>query len=304
MTFCGRANFLMHAPILILAALFMLAAGCSKESTEPERPAVKPVEDAISQIVSLVAPSGGVAVTMRELDVSRMSAERFRQELESFPSENVTVWMPGAERWLLVGWNGEGKVSLSAALEMFAVDPECTASLPEVFANYAGIREEIMPAFKSRLEGNVVAEWFVPRSLPFIDWLDDSGIDRDILRETCAEMRSMQIARRIVLEGNAMARAAKDKNGEEAAAAKWATAYLRNPRDPMLLERLDRLARNAQGFLEVGKVLQAMKCYETMLLVNPNDAAAVHNFGVCLKKIGKADLAEKVLERARRLQKQ
>ena len=47
-----------------------------------------------------------------------------------------------------------------------------------------------------------------------------------------------------------------------------------------------------------------MKCYETMLLVNPNDAAAVHNFGVCLKKIGKADLAEKVLDRARKLQKQ
>ena len=303
MRFRMRVGLLRWAMVPAFAALFLAFAGCSKDSAEPERPAVKPVEDAISQIVSLVAPSGGVAVVMRELDVSGMSAERFRSVLEEFQAENVTVWMPGEDRWLLIGWNGDGKVSLASALETFAVDPESTASMPETFASYVGLREEIMPAFQSRLEGSVVAEWFVPRSLPFIDWLDDSGIDRDILRTTRAEIRSMQIARRLVLEGNAIARTAKDKKDEEAAAAKWATAYLRNPRDPMLLERLDRLARNAQGFLEVGKVLQAMKCYETMLLVNPNDAVAVHNFGVCLKKIGKVDLAEKALERARKLQK-
>ena len=78
---------------------------------------------------------------------------------------------------------------------------------------------------------------------------------------------------------------------------------LRNPRDPMLLDRLDRLNRNANGFLEVGKVLQAMKCYETMILINPKDAAAVRNFGLCLRKIGRDEVAEKVLERARELAK-
>ena len=304
MRFLGRAGFLCRAAAPALAALVLSTAGCSKDDDRaPEQPAAKPVEDAIAQIVSIVAPSGGVVVTMRELDVSGMSADRFRTVMEGFQADNVTLWMPGADRWLLVGWNGEGKVSLASALEMFAVDPESTASLPEVFASYVGVKEEIMPAFQSRLEGNVVAEWFMPRSVPFIDWLDTSGIDKDILRTTLAEMRSMQMARRTVLEGNIIARTAKDKKDEDEAVSKWATAYLRNPRDSMLLERLDRLARNAHGFLEVGKVLQAMKCYETMLLINPNDATAVHNFGMCLKKIGKADLAEKVLERARRLQK-
>ena len=46
-----------------------------------------------------------------------------------------------------------------------------------------------------------------------------------------------------------------------------------------------------------------MKCYETIILVNPKDAVAIHNFGLCLRKIGKSELAEKVLERARELAK-
>jgi tetratricopeptide (TPR) repeat protein len=68
-----------------------------------------------------------------------------------------------------------------------------------------------------------------------------------------------------------------------------------------LLERLDRLDRNAKGFMAVRKVLLAMKCYETMALIRPDDPVALHNFGMCLKKIGKLDLAEKVLERAKKL---
>ena len=44
-----------------------------------------------------------------------------------------------------------------------------------------------------------------------------------------------------------------------------------------------------------------MKCYETLVLVRPDDATAVHNFGMCLKRLGKLDVAEKALERARRL---
>ena len=71
-----------------------------------------------------------------------------------------------------------------------------------------------------------------------------------------------------------------------------------------LLERIDRLNRNAKGFLEVGKPLQAMKCYETVVLIRPNDPVAIHNFGACLMKIGKRDLAEKILEKAKKLAEQ
>ena len=48
-------------------------------------------------------------------------------------------------------------------------------------------------------------------------------------------------------------------------------------------------------------MIQAMKCFETVVLVYPNDPTAIHNFGMCLKKIGKLDLAEKTLARARKL---
>ena len=135
------------------------------------------------------------------------------------------------------------------------------------------------------------------KDIPSIGWLDTSGVDADILRATMAEIRSMQVVRRVALDGDMLAAEASDKEGEEKAAAAWARALLRNPRELFVLERLDRLARNARGFLEVGKVLQAMKCYETMVLVKP-DARNVRNFGLCLKRIGKLDLAEKVLKRA------
>jgi len=277
-------------------------AGCSKKEPPPTTtPLSKSVEDAMSRIVDFVVPDGGVGVSIAELDVSNMTMDDFRRELESFDAENVTVWMPGENHWLLVGWNGTNQVSLAAAMDVFAMDDENATSPPEVFASYAGMLEDIYPAFASRLEGTVLPEWFVTKEIPELPWLDTSRIDRDIMRRTLAEIRSMQIVRRLVLEGNIIARSATDKKGEEDAAGKWAKAMLRNPRDPMLLERLDRLNRNAKGFLEVGKVLQAMKCYETIILVNPKDAAAVRNFGLCLRKIGRNEIAEKVLERAREL---
>ena len=62
------------------------------------------------------------------------------------------------------------------------------------------------------------------------------------------------------------------------------------------------LNRNARGFLEVDKVLQAMKCYETIILINPNDAVAVGNFGLCLRKLGRLDMAKEVLARAKELE--
>ena len=113
----------------------------------------------------------------------------------------------------------------------------------------------------------------------------------------------MQVVRRLLLEGNMLAAKAKDKKGEEAAIDCWARAALRNPSDPMLRERIENLKRNAKGFLALNKVLQALKCYETIVLITPNDAAAVYNFGACLMKIGKRDMAEEVLKRGKELLK-
>ncbi|MBQ0031380.1 MAG: hypothetical protein KBT68_01115, partial [bacterium] len=179
--------------------------------------------------------------------------------------------------------------------------PKCMTSVAEVFASYARTRDEILPAFERKLRGEVVPEWFIAKNVPEIGWLDVSGIDEDILKTALSEIRSAQVMRRELLRGNMLAAKATDKKGEEAATDVWAKVAIRSPNDPMLLERIDRLNRNAKGFLEVGKVLQAMKCYETVVLIRPNDPVAVHNFGTCLKKIGKLDLAEKILAKAKKL---
>ena len=280
----------------------LAVAGCSKE---PVRQVGKhelsaPVKEAVYRIGKLERTSVSEH-SAKVLNVSGMSAADFRRELEAFAGEDVHVWMPGEKDWLLIGNLSTNPVPLAKAMEEFAADPKCMTSVAEVFASYAGTREDILPAFKRKLEGEVVPEWFITKDIPEINWLDISDVDEDILKATMSEIRSAQVMRRELLKGNMLAAKATDKKGEEAATEVWAKVALRNPNDPMLLERIDRLNRNAKGFLEVGKVLQAMKCYETIVLIRPNDAAAVHNFGMCLMKIGKRDLAEKVLKRAEAL---
>lgn len=282
------------------AAAALLLAACSREGpVVVDEPAPSPsVREAIDRICLLegVSETNGTA---KVLSVKGLTAEGFRKALEAFPGADVHLWMPGERTWLLVGRAGTNAVSLAAAMEAFAADTNCTMSVAEVFASYAGTRADILPAFASDLEGPVLPEWFVTREIPDLAWLSVSDIDADIRMAALSEIRSMQVVRRLVLEGNMLAAKATDKAGEERAIDCWARAALRNPNDPLILERVENLYRNAKGFLAVDRVLQALKCYETLVLIRPTDAVAVHNFGMCLKKIGKLDMAEKVLVRAR-----
>ena len=295
--------------VVAIALVALVAAGCSKEeeiqvSTQPPCEPVLATMEAICRLDALTTQVGheiGDKFNHARFCVEGLSAKEFKRKLKEFPGKEVHVWMPGEKHWLLTGSSNGNKISLAKVMDTFAADTNITMSVAEVFASYAGTREEILPAFESYLKGEVVPEWFVTKEIPKLDWLDTTGIDEDILKPLLREMRSVQVVRRLVLEGNMLAARAKDKKGEEAATETWARAMLRNPNDPMLRERIENLNRNANGFLAVGKVLQAMKCFETVVLINPKDAAAVHNFGMCLKKIGKLDMAEKVLERARKL---
>lgn len=288
---------------LCLAMAVVMFAGCSKKEEEPIATEMcAAVEEAIDFIGRIENPDAEYEVVITQMNVSAMSARDFKRVLEAMPGEEVHVWMPGESDWVLVGHKGTNLVSLAQAMEVMAADVKCP-SIAEVFASYVGTREEIMPAFEQRLEGRVVPEWFVPKEVTAIRWLDVAGIDEDILRGVSEEVRSMRVVRRLILEGNILATQAKDKPSEEKAIDCWTRAAMRNSRDSMLLERLEKLERNARGFLEVGKLLQAMKCFETMVLIRPSDAAAVYNFGMCLKKLGKIDVAKKVLERAEVLRK-
>ena len=283
-------------------ALAVLIVGCSKDAPQSlgKRELSASVREALYRISKLerTSPSDHSA---KVVDVRGMSAAEFLRTLEDFPGKDVHVWMPGEKDWLLIGNLSTNAVPLAKAMEEFAADTNCLTSVAEVFASYAGTREDVLPAFERKLKGEVVPEWFITKEIPEIKWLDTSDVDEDILKATLAEIRSAQVMRREFLRGNMLAAKAKDKKGEEAATEVWAKVAIRSPSDPMLLERIDRLNRNAKGFLEVGKPLQAMKCYETVVLIRPNDSVAIHNFGACLMKIGKRDLAEKILEKAKRL---
>ena len=295
--------------IVVIALAALVAAGCSKEdevqvSTTPPCEPVLAATEAICRLDALPTQVGheiGDGFSHMRLNVDGMSAKEFKRKLKEFSGKEVHVWMPGEKHWLLTGSSNGNKISLAKVMDAFAADTNCTMSVAEVFASYAGTREDILPAFERKLKGEVVPEWFVTKEIPEIKWLDVSGIDEDILKQTLAEIRSAQVMRREFLKGNMLAAKAKDKKGEEAATDVWAKVAIRSPNDPMLLERIDRLNRNAKGFLAVNKPLQAMKCYETVVLIRPNDPVAIHNFGACLMKIGKRDLAEKILAKAKRL---
>lgn len=259
-----------------------------------------------AKLCESLAPDG---VVVWLVNVEGVTAEGMLENFRGFGLGDVHLWMPGERRWLLVGRDKPCKVGLAAMLDVFAREgmfddlakARC-GTLPEVFASYVGTANEVVPAFFQMKEDEPMRpELFLSEKVPAVDWIDGSDTDEDIRKSVLADVRSMQVMRREAVRAAMAAMAVKDKKGEEAVAERFAKVALRNPNELFVLERLDRLDRNARGFLEVGKILMALKCYETMVLIRPSDAAAVHNFGMCLKKIGKLDLAEKILARAKML---
>ena len=261
-----------------------------------------------NRLLQYLSESGIVVWLM---DVEGVSAAEFKRRLSGFILPQAHLWMPGETRWMLVGRKLPRSVKLSAMLDFYSRESvfddfafaHCS-SLQEIFANYIGELESVMPAFeRGDLSAEVKPEFFLERNVAPIGWIARDDVDKDIASEVIAKIREMQKVRREVVEGNIASAQARDKEGEERATGIWSKAAQRNANDMFLLERLDRLDRNAKGFMAVKKVLMAMKCYETMALIRPNDPVALHNFGMCLKKIGKLDLAEQILNRAKELQK-
>ena len=300
----------MRRVVLLLFLAVLVVAGCSRKDDDVKDAgrgvrktcvAVKAAARGIFRVESAVA-GDAKRPTFVSLDVAGMTAKDLEAKLlEMGEPGRAHLWMPGEQSWIVVKHAADEKVSLAKALDALADDDVCTISLPEVFASYVGTLADVLPAFASDLKGVVVPEWFVTKDVRDVPWLDAAGVDADIAKGVRAEIRSMQNVRREVLKGNMAARAAKDKKGEEAACEIWAKAALRNPNDTLLLERIETLERNAKGFLEVGRPLQAMKCFETVILIQPQRASAVHNFGLCLQKLGRRDLADQVLKRAETL---
>ena len=288
---------LLRTSLSLAVAAALALTGCRKEERLPRPPDTAAVTNAVNVLVAMFAADGDY----RRIDAKDLRVCDFRRELAAV-SPRATLWMPGEHDWLILGANRGMTNALGAAMEAFA-SLDTTLSFPDVFCAYVGTVAETLPAFEALAPEAVVApQNFVTKEIPDLPWLDVSGVDEDIRQSTLSEIRSVQLVRREVIEGNMLAAVAKDHPGERKAIEVWARAALRNPDDTFLVERLERLERNASGFRHLGRVLQAMKCYETMMLIRPT-ATRVHNFGMCLKRLGKLDLAEQVLARAREMEK-
>lgn len=296
----NRRLFYLLPLLSVLFALF----GCSREDEKPAvRKAAEPVKMATRGIFR-VESAAAEKPRFVPIDVKGLNAKEVKAEFKKFAHpERTYLWTPGEQSWLAVERATTNAIPLEAAMEAVGVDGDCELAFPEIFASYVGPLSDVLPAFEAKLSGEAVPEWFVTREIPPIEWLDFSDVDEDIVASLRQEIRSMQFVRRMILEGNMLSRQAIDKPSEEAAVEKWANAYLRNPHDSLLLERLDNLEKNARGFLEVNAIVPAMKCYETLVLINPQDAASVYNFGLCLKQIGRLDIAKEVLDHAEELMK-
>ena len=259
------------------------------------------------KLSAVLGRMGETGVLAWRLAVKDMSATDFKAAVESFPCEAAHLWMPSADEWVFVGRRSPRKIKLDAMLDVFSrevafealAEAKATA-LSDVFASYVGNLADVSGAFAStNLSVAVRPEFFVTKDIPPLDWVAQGDVDDDIYKATLAEMRSMQVVRRLVIEGDLIAAEGRADDATEV----WARAMLRNPRDPMLLDRLDKLSRNAETLLAVGNVAAAAKCYETMVVINPTDASAVLKYGMSLRRLGKKEMSDQVLKRAGELRK-
>ncbi len=255
-------------------------------------------------LTAKVADGGAMAWA---LDVRATSAATFRDWLTAFPCAATRLWMPGENDWLLTGRLEPCRLKLDVLLDAFPVEgaaadlaqAEC-GSYAELFASYVGTREEILPAFQGDLTLQARAECFIPKELPPIDWLVRGDADDDIWTAVRREIRSMQIVRRVIAEGNLLS---LKSGGIDAAIEKWAAAALRNPHDVMLLDRLYCLAVNARAFEKIGNLKGAAKCYETMIAVRPRDAATLRRYADCMRRLGYKEVADAADKRSKELVK-
>lgn len=242
------------------------------------------------------------------------------------------LWCVGRYDYLLVSKRANGAdaptVEAAALFAAFSEAFEAFAaagiySPADLFACYVGDDAEIAPAlaevtvrdrllstllplrlaFRPEPAGGRAAAAparVTPVGVPTLDWLERGGVDVRVFFEFTDRTDACQTARRDLLMGFTAAEAGAATN----ALAKWAAAAKVNPHDPLLANLADALDLEGRRFLKIGNVNGAMRCYENRLLIRPDDVAAVHNFGVCLKKSGHLAMAATVFAKAVRMDPQ
>jgi len=280
----------------------------------------EPMRRAIDRAKERCATNGILAV---HCDVRKTTFKAFQKELAALPGQwSWRLWFPGHWDCLVVARTekcgapggralpgGDGACvsgpRLADMMELLAreglfVDLARAGidSPAALFASYAGPRADVLPVF-GWAQGEVVPECFVTKEIPSLDWIDCSGVDADIREPLLTEIRSMQVIRRLVLQGDMFAREGK----QDAAMDAWTKAVKRHPNDSLILERICLLDVNAETFLKVGNFPMAAQCLETMVCLRPKDVATARRLARVFRQMGKKELAEAVSKRADELVK-
>lgn len=264
---------------------------------------------------------GGVAAL--HLDARLLSRARLKRILADFRAvfRHYRLWCTGRHDYVLTAG---GNVLADEVLDLFANEKASAAFVAadaiapgEVFACYMGTDFEIEPglldipsfgrtravwtaprlAFAPAPTGHVAAvraAALTPLEVPFPAWFVRGTVDPGVYAALTNGVMKAQVARREMLMGFDAA----DRGAETNAVEHWAAAAALNPRDPLLRGLADSLDLEGRRFLRIGNVNAAIRCYENRLLIRPQDVAAVHNFGVCLKKSGHFDMAASVFAKA------
>ena len=140
----------------------------------------------------------------------------------------------------------------------------------------------------------VRAASLMPYYIPPMPWFMRGVAEPGVYAGTTNAIMSKQAARREFLVGFDDIGKGISTNAIE----RWSVAAKVSPRDPVLRGLIDVIDLKGRQSLRIGNIGDAVKCYESLLLICPEDAALIHNYGICLKRGGHPELAAKVFARA------
>ena len=279
-----------------------------------------PAADGWARLAGLRAPGGLVAL---HIDTRRLPLGRLKSILSDFRAAcgPYFLWCIGANDYVVTS---AAEVAADKLYDLFAGEKASEAfaatgiyTPADVFACYMGRDVEIEPGLKDVPAANRTAvTWkearesldslsekdasyvrpavLTPYYIPPLPWFKKGDAEPAVFAGTTNAIMGVQAARREFLAGFDDLSGGISTNAVE----RWAAAAKVNPRDPVLRGLVDVVDLKGRQFLRVGNVKGAMGCYEKLLLIRPNDAAVVHNYGMCLKKGGQMEMAAQVFSRA------
>jgi tetratricopeptide (TPR) repeat protein len=267
-------------------------------------------------VVASEPESGGAADYLSDkgvlsifYDIKKEMMSDFREKIVKYPlaADFSRLWILDESDWMITGSKAASTVSASSIFDLFmnetAFEVIASAGISspgDLFANYAGALKEIYGAFDTGgLDAAVRPEFFLTKQIPEIKWIDFGTIDYDIAEDFSRRIRTVQVIRRLSVEGSILSLQGKMDKAIDA----WSRAYTRNPGDVFLLERMEVLAKNAKVFEQVGNLKGAAKCLETLISINPQDVYSLKEYSRITMRLGMKDISKLTLSRVEKLEK-